>query len=432
MARPLYNSEEPVETVMVVGIQQGRTPAWEVSDALDELAMLCGTAGAQVRERIICKLGRIHPSTYVGTGKAQELADAVKTLGISTVVFDDDLSAAQGRNLEKIFATKVIDRTQVILDIFAQRARSHEGRMQIELAQLEYLLPRLRRMWTHLERQKGGIGMHGPGEKQLELDRRRIVERIDRFKDDLDKVRGHRAEQRRGRRRHGWALVSLVGYTNAGKSTLLNQLTGADVMADDLLFATLDPTTRQLRLAQHQQVLLTDTVGFIRKLPHGLVDAFKATLEEVNQADLLLHVVDVSHPRVEQQVEAVQEVLRELGAHEKPLVYVLNKTDLPEAAAMSQVLRERLTPSVVVSALRGTGLDHLRDVLADQLRHRHQRMHLRVPHTEGRLLASLRNMGSVFALSYEDEATVLDVAVPPRLAAACDPYRIDSETSPVE
>jgi len=432
MARPLYNSEEPVETVMVVGIQQGRTPAWEVSDALDELAMLCGTAGAQVRERIICKLGRIHPSTYVGTGKAQELADAVKTLGISTVVFDDDLSAAQGRNLEKIFATKVIDRTQVILDIFAQRARSHEGRMQIELAQLEYLLPRLRRMWTHLERQKGGIGMHGPGEKQLELDRRRIVERIDRFKDDLDKVRGHRAEQRRGRRRHGWALVSLVGYTNAGKSTLLNQLTGADVMADDLLFATLDPTTRQLRLAQHQQVLLTDTVGFIRKLPHGLVDAFKATLEEVNQADLLLHVVDVSHPRVEQQVEAVQEVLRELGAHEKPLVYVLNKTDLPEAAAMSQVLRERLTPSVVVSALRGTGLDHLRDVLADQLRHRHQRMHLRVPHTEGRLLASLRNMGSVFALSYEDEATVLDVAVPPRLAAACEPYRIDSETSPVE
>jgi GTP-binding protein HflX len=432
MARPLYNSEEPVETVMVVGIQQGRTPAWEVSDGLDELAMLCGTAGAQVRERIICKLGRIHPSTYVGTGKAQELADAVKTLGISTVVFDDDLSAAQGRNLEKIFGTKVIDRTQVILDIFAQRARSHEGRMQIELAQLEYLLPRLRRMWTHLERQKGGIGMHGPGEKQLELDRRRIVERIDRFKDDLDKVRGHRAEQRRGRRRHGWALVSLVGYTNAGKSTLLNQLTGADVMADDLLFATLDPTTRQLRLAQHQQVLLTDTVGFIRKLPHGLVDAFKATLEEVNQADLLLHVVDVSHPRVEQQVEAVQEVLRELGAHEKPLVYVLNKSDLPEAAAMSQVLRERLTPSVVVSALRGTGLDHLRDVLADQLRHRHQRMHLRVPHTEGRLLASLRNLGSVFALSYEDEATVLDVAVPPRLAAACEPYRIDSETPPVE
>ncbi len=432
MARPLYNSEQPVETVLVVGVHHGRTPAWEVTDSLDELALLCGTAGAEVRERIICRLGRIHPATYIGTGKAEELADTVKTLGLTTVVFDDDLGPAQGRNLEKIIGTKVIDRTQVILDIFAQRARSHEGRMQIELAQLEYLLPRLRRMWTHLERQKGGIGMHGPGEKQLELDRRRIVERIDRFKDDLNKVRGHRAEQRRGRRRHGWALVSLVGYTNAGKSTLLNQLTGAEVMADDLLFATLDPTTRQLRLTQHQQVLLTDTVGFIRKLPHGLVEAFKATLEEVVEADLLLHVVDVSHPLVEKQIEAVQQVLQELGAHEKPVVYVLNKTDLPEAAAMGQILRERLQPSVVISALKGTGMEAVRDLLADQLRHRNVRLRLRIPHAEGRLLASLRTAGTLFSIAYEDDHTVLDVAVPPRLAGACEPYRIDREPDPVE
>jgi GTP-binding protein HflX len=432
MARPLYNAEEPVESVLVVGVQRGRTPAWEVTDSLDELALLCGTAGAEVRSRIVCRLGRIHPATYIGAGKAEELAEIVKTQGLTTVVFDDDLGPAQGRNLEKIMGTKVIDRTQVILDIFAQRARSHEGRMQIELAQLEYLLPRLRRMWTHLERQKGGIGMHGPGEKQLELDRRRIVERIDRFKDDLNKVRGHRAEQRRGRRRHGWALVSLVGYTNAGKSTLLNQLTGAEVMADDLLFATLDPTTRQLRLTQNQQVLLTDTVGFIRKLPHGLVDAFKATLEEVVEADLLLHVVDVSHPLVEQQIQAVQQVLTELGAHEKPLVYVLNKTDLPEAAAMSQVLKERLQPSVVVSALKGTGMEGLRDLLADQLRHRNLRMKLRIPHAEGRLLASLRNAGTLFSVVYEDDHTVLDVAVPPRLAGACEPYRIDSKPDSVK
>jgi GTP-binding protein HflX len=432
MARPLYNAEEPVESVLVVGVQRGRTPAWEVTDSLDELALLCGTAGAEVRSRIVCRLGRIHPATYIGAGKAEELAEIVKTQGLTTVVFDDDLGPAQGRNLEKIMGTKVIDRTQVILDIFAQRARSHEGRMQIELAQLEYLLPRLRRMWTHLERQKGGIGMHGPGEKQLELDRRRIVERIDRFKDDLNKVRGHRAEQRRGRRRHGWALVSLVGYTNAGKSTLLNQLTGAEVMADDLLFATLDPTTRQLRLTQNQQVLLTDTVGFIRKLPHGLVDAFKATLEEVVEADLLLHVVDVSHPLVEQQIQAVQQVLMELGAHEKPLVYVLNKTDLPEAAGMSQVLKERLQPSVVVSALKGTGMEGLRDLLADQLRHRNLRMKLRIPHAEGRLLASLRNAGTLFSVVYEDDHTVLDVAVPPRLAGACEPYRIDSKPDSVK
>lgn len=432
MGRPLYSSEPIVETVLVVGIQQGRTQAWEVSDSLDELSLLCGTAGAEVRDRLICRIGRINPATYIGSGKAQEIADAVKTLGIATVVFDDDLSPAQGRNLEKIIATKVIDRTQVILDIFAQRARSHEGRLQIELAQLEYLLPRLRRMWTHLERQKGGIGMHGPGEKQLELDRRRIVERIDRFKADLDKVRGHRSEQRRGRRRHGWALVSLVGYTNAGKSTLLNQLTGSEVMADDLLFATLDPTTRQLRLDQHQQVLLTDTVGFIRKLPHGLVEAFKATLEEVGQADLLLHVVDASHPRVEQQIEAVQKVLQELGADQKPAVYVINKMDVPEAAAMGQVLRERLQPSVVVSALKGTGMDQLKDLLADQLRHRQVRMHLRIPHGEGRLLASLRTAGMIYATRYEDEYTVLDVAVPPRLAGACAAYQVDSDPESVE
>lgn len=432
MGQHLYSSEEPPETVLVVGVQHGRMPAWEVTDSLDELVLLCGTAGARVVERVMCRLGKINPATYVGSGKAQELADAVKAMGISTVVFDDDLSAAQGRNLEKVIGTKVIDRTQVILDIFAQHARSREGRMQIELAQLEYLLPRLRRMWTHLERQKGGIGMHGPGEKQLELDRRRIVERIDRFKDDLEKVRGHRSEQRRGRRRHGWALASLVGYTNAGKSTLLNSLTGADVLAYDQLFATLDPTTRQLRLANHQQVLLTDTVGFIRKLPHGLVEAFKATLEEVVEADLLIHVIDVSHPMVEQQIEAVHKVLRELGAHEKPVLHVLNKTDVPGSAAMAQVLQERLVPSVAVSALRGTGMDALRDLLADQLRHRSVRLHLKIPHREGRLLASIRTAGTVFSLRYEDEFTILDVGLPPSLAGSCEPYRIDSEEPSVE
>ncbi len=427
MGQTLYNSETPEETVLVVGAQRGRTAAWEVNDSLDELVQLCGTAGARVKERVVCRVARIHPATYVGKGKAQELADKVREQGLSTVVFDDDLSAVQGRNLEKIMGTKVIDRTQVILDIFAQHARSREGRMQIELAQLEYLLPRLRRMWTHLERQKGGIGMHGPGEKQLELDRRRIEERILRFKDDLEKVREQRAEQRRGRRRHGWALISLVGYTNAGKSTLLNSLTGAEVLAYDKLFATLDPTTRQLRLANQQQVLLTDTVGFIRKLPHGLVEAFKATLEEVVEADLLLHVIDVSHPLVEQQIEAVQQVLRELGAQGTPVLNVLNKIDAPGAEALRQRLEERLIPCVAVSALQGTGLDHLRDVLADQLRHRKLRMQLRIPHTEGRLLAALRSAGTVWAVSYEDEATVLDVGIPPALEGQCQPFRIDAK-----
>lgn len=432
MGQHLYTSESPEETVLMVGIQLGRSPAWDTTDSLEELALLCETAGASVVGRVVCRMARINPATYVGSGKAQEIADAVKESAISTVVFDDELTSAQGRNLEKIIGTKVIDRTQLILDIFAQHARSREGRMQIELAQLEYLLPRLRRMWTHLERQKGGIGMHGPGEKQLELDRRRIVERIDRFKADLDRVRGHRAEQRRGRRRHGWALVSLVGYTNAGKSTLLNSLTGADVLADDKLFATLDPTTRQLRLPNHQQLLLTDTVGFVRKLPHGLVEAFKATLEEVIEADLLMHVIDLSHPLVEKQIEAVHSVLRELGAQDKPMLYVLNKSDLPESLAMGQALQARLSPCVVVSALRETGLDSLRDLLADQLRDRSIRLHLRVPHTQGKLLAMIRNAGTVFSITYEDEVTVLDVGVPAGMLGVCQPYLIDPESESVE
>ncbi len=432
MGQQLYSSEIPPETVLLVGVQLGRTPAWEISDSLDELSLLCGTAGGEVRDRVICRLGRINPATYVGPGKAEELAEAVRQMQLSTVVFDDDLSPAQGRNLEKIIGTKVIDRTQVILDIFAQHARSREGRMQIELAQLEYLLPRLRRMWTHLERQKGGIGMHGPGEKQLELDRRRIVERIDRFKHDLESVRGHRAEQRRGRRRQGWALVSLVGYTNAGKSTLLNSLTGADVLAYDKLFATLDPTTRQLRLPQHQQILLTDTVGFIRKLPHGLVEAFKATLEEVVEADLLLHVIDVSHPLVEKQMEAVQQVLRELGAHDKPVVHVLNKTDVPGSEAMVQVLQDRLHPCVAVSALQKRGLDALRDLLADQLRQRSIRLHLRLPHEQGRLLAAIRTAGTIISIRYEEDVIELDVALPPKLAGRCEAYRVDSPADSME
>lgn len=432
MDRPLWPSETPEETALLVGVQQGATKAWEVADSVDELSLLCTTAGARVVERVICRLGRRHPGLFIGKGKAEEIAETVRGQGISTVVFDDELSPAQGRNLEKIIGTKVIDRTQVILDIFAQHARTREGRMQIELAQLDYLLPRLRRMWTHLERQKGGIGMHGPGEKQLELDRRRILERMVRFRHDLEKVESHRAEQRRGRRRHGWALISIVGYTNAGKSTLLNSLTGAQVLAYDKLFATLDPTTRQLKLPNHQQALITDTVGFIRKLPHGLVEAFKATLEEVVQADLLLHVVDASHPLVEQQVRAVEDVLRELGVADKPVLHVLNKIDLPAGAVRQQQLAGRFAHAVAVSGLRGTGLDQLRVALADLLRDRSRRVLLRVPQNEGRLLASIRTAGTIFAESYQGDLVVLDAAIPPRILGRCQAYVVEKAGSDAE
>lgn len=424
MDRPISTSEIEPETALLIGVQQPRSREWEVRDHLEELALLCQTAGAVVVGDMICRIGRTNPAFYVGSGKAQEIADRVKAEGISTVVFDDDLTPAQGRNLEKIVGTKIIDRTQVILHIFAQHARSREGRMQVELAQLEYLLPRLRRMWTHLERQKGGMGMHGPGEKQLELDRRRILERIDRFRSDLQDVRRHRAEQRRGRRRNGWSLASLVGYTNAGKSTLLNALTGSDALAYDKLFATLDPTTRQLQLPNRQQALLTDTVGFIRKLPHGLIEAFKATLEEVNHADLLIHVVDASHPQVEEQMAAVDVVLKELNVQDKAMLYVLNKMDHPDAQVRAAALAAQCRPCVAVSALRGEGLDDLRTALVDLLSKRTVRGVVSVPLSEAKLLANIRSNATIFSETYEEDRAMIEGVFSPRLWHDCEAYSV--------
>ncbi len=279
---------------------------------------------------------------------------------MDTVIFDDELSPAQCRNLEKIFECKILDRTSLILDIFAQRARTREGKLQIELAQLQHLLPRLTRFWGHLSRQSGGIGMRGgEGESQLEADRRKVSERIDKIERDLDAVRRQRATQRAGRQRSQWPLASIVGYTNAGKSTLLNALTGSDVLAKDILFATLDPTTRRLKLPTNQNVLLTDTVGFIKKLPHGLVEAFKATLEEVVQADLLLHVVDISHPQAEEQIAAVNAVLEEIGADEKSTLMVFNKMDRLAGNGALNRLQEKFPHAVAISATTGEGIPAL-------------------------------------------------------------------------
>ncbi|MBU0679414.1 MAG: GTPase HflX, partial [Verrucomicrobia bacterium] len=358
---------------------------------------------------------------------AEEISERARELGCTMVAFDDDLSAAQGRNLEKVVGLRVIDRTQMILDIFAQHAQTKEGRLQIELAQLEYLLPRLRRMWTHLERQKGGIGLRGPGEKQLEMDRRRIQQRLAHLKRDLQQVRRHRAELRRGRRRHGWALVSLIGYTNAGKSTLLNALTGSRVKAYDQLFATLDPTTRQLKLPNHQSALVTDTVGFIRKLPHHLVDSFKATLEEVGEADLLLHVIDAAHPHVERQIAAVKNVLHALGADEKPVLCVLNKLDQESARTHWKRLAVSLGDAVPVSALKGENLDGLRHAVADCLRGRQIPARLRVPLKEAKLISAIRSAGYIRQEEYEGETAYLDVTVPPDLYGHCEKYLLPED-----
>ena len=338
-------------------------------ESLDELAELTASAGGEVIGEGMQKVEKQNPATYIGKGKASEFAAYCKANDVDTVIFDDELSPAQTRNLEKIFEIKILDRTALILDIFSQRARTREGRLQIELAQLQHLLPRLTRFWGHLSRQSGGIGMRGgEGESQLEADRRKVGERIDRIERDLDSVRQQRETQRAGRQRNQWPLASIVGYTNAGKSTLLNKLTGAGVLAKDILFATLDPTTRRLRLPTNQNILLTDTVGFIKKLPHGLVESFKATLEEVVQADLLLHVVDVSHPQVDEQIAAVNAVLNELGAANKATMMVFNKVDQLNGGNTIARLSELYPNSVAISARTGTGIDELLAEIGSQIR----------------------------------------------------------------
>lgn len=348
------------EVAVLVGLRTGRTPRWAVEDSLEELARLTESAGAFPRSAILQERPAPDPRTLIGPGKVEELRSLCRE-GVDLVIVDEDLSGSQQRNLERSLGCKVVDRAGLILDIFAQRAMTREGKLQVELAQLEYLLPRLTRQWTHLERLGGGIGTRGPGETQLESDRRRIRVRMARIRRDLRKVRRHRALLRRPRQKVPIPTVALVGYTNAGKSSLLNALTHAQAYVADALFATLDPTLRRIQLPSGRAALLSDTVGFIRKLPPQLVQAFKATLEEVREADALVHVIDASHPQAAEQRAVVERVLGELGAAGKPLLAVHNKIDrLPEAAGAALAREEG---AVAVSALTGQGLPLLRKAL---------------------------------------------------------------------
>src|SRR3982750_4557965 len=347
------------ERALLIGLEQEGVSKWDLRDSMDELAELASSAGAEVVDTVTQKLQKPTAPYYIGKGKAELIKESFKDQHVTSVIFDDELSPAQGRNLENLFARKVLDRTQLILDIFAQRARSREGRLQIELAQLQYLLPRLTRMWHHLSRQTGGVGTRGPGETQLEVDRRRVQERIARLERELQAVRKTRAIQREGRKRHQWPVAAVVGYTNAGKSTLLNLLTGADVVAENRLFATLDPTTRSFVLPNKQRVLLTDTVGFLRKLPHTLIESFKATLEEVSEADLLIHVVDLSHSRIDEHMAAVDAVVKELDAFGKQTVIVFNKMDAVQNPDVTESYLKRFPGSVAISARTGAGVGSL-------------------------------------------------------------------------
>jgi GTP-binding protein HflX len=408
-----------------VGIElKSGNGSWPIRDSLDELAELAATAGGQVAGDGVQKLESPNASTFIGKGKADEFSEWCRDNQVDTVIFDDELSPAQSRNLEKLFNCKVLDRTALILDIFAQRARTREGKLQIELAQLQHLLPRLTRFWGHLSRQKGGIGMRGgEGETQLETDRRRVQDRIARIREELEVVRRQRSLQRSARQRNRWPLASIVGYTNAGKSTLLNRLTHAGVLAENKLFATLDPTTRRLRLPSNQNVLLTDTVGFIRKLPHGLVEAFKATLEEVVQADLLLHVVDVSHPQAGEQIASVDAVLKEIHADGKPTLMVFNKTDRLNGSreALNRFL-ELHPDGVAISAETGEGLPALLSELGAQLRPAREFLELSIPHDQSGAIARLHEVGQVIERHYEGASVRIKVRLPPHFHREFKPF----------
>ena len=381
--------------------------------SLDELTALADTAGADAVDRLVQQRDTPDPATYVGKGKAKEIVRLANALDADMVVFDDELTPAQGRNLEEIAGVnplaerglKIIDRTALILDIFAQHARSAEGKLQVELAQLDYRLPRLRGWGDVLSRLGGGIGTRGPGETQLEAERRAILRRIQRVKADLEDLERTRRLKRKRRTRAGIPVIALVGYTNAGKSTLLRRLTEADVTVEDRLFSTLDPTTRRLQLPHGRSALLSDTVGFVRKLPHQLVQAFRSTLEEVGEATLLLHVIDASRD-VDRQVDAVGAVLREIGVGDKPTVMVLNKVDVIDEVAVDK-LRGRWPDAAFISAAGGAGVEELVERLGEELTRLRVEVRLMIPFDHGELVARVHREGEVLEESYSEEGTHL-------------------------
>jgi len=428
----LILTDRPSESAVLVGVEfDGEPGLLNIEDSLTELALLAETAGLEVCGQLTQRLNHPNSATFIGSGKVEELQLLVTETGVNVVLFDDELSPRQQRQLEKALGEdiKVLDRTALILDIFARHAKTREGAVQVELAQYEYRLPRLTRAWTHLARQSGGraggasggVGVRGPGETQLEVDRREIGRRIAHLKRQLEEIRNHRERYREKRRQSATPVVAVVGYTNAGKSTFMNAISDANVTTRDQLFATLDPTTRRVDLPNGHVALFTDTVGFIQKLPTALVASFRATLEEINEADILVHVVDISHANADEQVAAVEEVLEELGAGEKPVVTALNKADLLDRDDLDVQMKlaqalEAYPNAVLMSALRGEGVADLLETVASHLRKSMVPVRLLIPYSQGELVSRFHEYGHVDKEEYTEEGTRMLGRLPVEMA----------------
>jgi len=403
------------DRAILVGVVMPGMRRVQTLEHLDELAQLADTAGAEVVGREIQEIRTANPAFLIGKGKVAQIAHSAEVLGATVVLFDEDLTPAQAKNLEKEIKKRIVDRSGLILDIFSRRARTREAQTQVALAQLEYLLPRLTRQWTHLERQEGAIGTRGPGETQLETDRRIIRKKIGLLKDELKRIELQRGVRRR--KREPLQKIALIGYTNAGKSSLLNALAGSDAFVENRLFATLDATIRTFGLTKQEQVLLIDTVGFIRKLPAHLVASFRSTLEETVEADLLLHVVDAAHPGREDHVGTVHQVLRELGIADKPSIMVFNKIDLLHDRVSIELLKAQFPGAAFVSALRGIGLESLRRVLIERFEAQKETLELRIPSGRSDRIASVHELAEILEKKYEDDSVLITCkAYPPNAA----------------